>query len=178
MKLFDLIGLQVLYHHRFQVSVALELLHGGIQSDLDRTGMFRELVLKDPACSQLVPDFQHRDLAGKLSQEKTFLDSAVSTTDHHHLLAFVERAVAGGAEMDADADQVLFPGHIEPTITAAGVQQYGGGAVFIACFSGDHLGLAAAVNRGDRLGLENLDIEPLRMDPHLVGEIRARDSFS
>ena len=78
--------------------------------------------------------------------------------------------------MDASAGQVLFPGHVEPTITAAGVQQ-NGGAVFIACFSGDHLGLAAACYRGDRLGLESLDIEPLRMDPHLVGEIRARDSF-
>ena len=79
--------------------------------------------------------------------------------------------------MDAGPDQVFLAGYTQSAVASAGRQQYRPRAVFVPGLGCDHLVIVVGLDLGDRLGRENLHIEPLGMRPHLVGKLSAADAL-
>ena len=65
------------------------------------------LVLQDLAGPEAVAHLQDGNTGGEPGQEQAFLDAAVAAADYEGVLVAVEGAVAGGAEVDAGADEVV-----------------------------------------------------------------------
>ena len=66
-------------------------------------GVGEQALLQDALGAQLVAAVDQGDLGGEVGQEQRLLDRGVAAADHHHLLAAIEEAVAGGAGRDAEA---------------------------------------------------------------------------
>ncbi len=71
-------------------------------------------VLQDPLGAQLGAPVDQRHLRGEVGQEQRLLDGGVAAADHHHLLAPVEEAVAGGAGRDPEALVLLLGLQAQP----------------------------------------------------------------
>src|SRR5438128_845786 len=104
------------------MSVASKLARAGLSQHLD-LGVAAHLVDYDPAGAQLGAARRDRDLAREPGQEEPLLAGRVAAPDHEHLLAAVERTVAGRAEVHARADEVLLARDAEPPVGRAERQQ-------------------------------------------------------
>src|ERR671936_63079 len=71
------------------------------QADLAVGDALHELVLHDLLGAEFVTPVHELDVPRDVGEVKRFLYRGVAAADHHHVLAFVEEAVAGGAGRDA-----------------------------------------------------------------------------
>ena len=73
-----------------------------------------------------------RDLGGEIGEKQRLLDRGIAAADHQHLLAAIEKSIAGGAGGDAIAAEFLLAGQIEPARLRAGRQNQRLGEIDIA----------------------------------------------
>ena len=77
-------------------------------------------VLQNLLGAQAVAPVHQRDLGCEIGQEQRLLDRGIAATDHQHLFAAIEEAVAGGAGGHAVAAEFLLRRQIEPARLRAG----------------------------------------------------------
>ena len=119
-----------------------------------------------------------RDLVDELREEQPLLETAVAAAEHDELVgALVERAVAGRAEVDAGADQVVLAGRAGPPVGRAGRDERGARVVVVAGRGLDVDLLAVAPRSTHRDGLQHLDAVALRLQHDPVGELGAADAL-
>src|SRR5262249_23909253 len=100
--------LDVLEHHRFELSIATEGFDARPVVDVD-VRVVGDLALRELAGSELGAPRDDRDSAREARQKHGILGCAVTTAHDHHLLPAVERAIAGRAEVDAGPDKAVLP---------------------------------------------------------------------
>ena len=124
--------------------------------------MLLDLLDDDLARGELVVARDDRDLLGELRQEDALFAGRVAAADDQHVLAAVEGAVAGGAEVDAGADEVLLAGDAEPAVGRAEREQDRPGAVLRAVGRAhDSDTRPSTLDLDDFLRREDLDAEAL-----------------
>ena len=116
-------------------------------------------------------------LAGKPGQEQSFLKAAVAAADNQYLFTFVEGAVAGGAEVDVEAQQLFFAGHIQAAVTGAAGQENGFGVVLLAAGCCGAPIRTMASQAGNFLRLQNFRVKTARLASQPVGELGAANPF-
>src|SRR6202035_3064497 len=83
-----------------------------------------DLVLKQPGGRELRLAVHDPDPAGKLGEEQSLLERRVAATnDQKFVGAAVKGPVAGGAEVDARADEVVLARDTEPAVRRPGCDQ-------------------------------------------------------
>ena len=65
--------------------------------------MREQPLLQDALGAQLAAAVHKGNLAGMIGEEQRFLDGRIAAADHQHLLAAVEKTIAGGAGGNAEA---------------------------------------------------------------------------
>ena len=172
MNLFSSVAFAVLHHHAGEPAFSQKLVNRSVEAQLHLWVICGFLLQNLTRAKAVAPDEQ-RYFLGEARQEQAFFEGAVAAADDDHLLPLVEWPVAGGAEVNSRADEILFAGHIQPAIARSHGEKQRHRAVLIARL-GDN-GAVAAVRAYfcDRLSRQHLGAESLRVSAHVVGEARA-----
>src|SRR5438132_7194838 len=107
-QLFGGACIQVVHDNRFEFPSAPEFLDDGAVPNVDLR-VVAHVLSSQLTRGQLGIASHDRDVARELREKDGLLGGAVAAADDEHVLATVERPVAGGAEVDTRADEVLFP---------------------------------------------------------------------
>ena len=134
------------------------------------------LLPKYLAGAEPLATLQQCHFAGELCEEQALLNAAVASAHHYHVLLLVEGPVAGRAEVDTGADEVLFARYVQPAVPGSRGEQDGARRVLVAALCPDNLVLPHRLDRGDGLGGQYLHAEALDLGPDPVGELAAADS--
>ena len=134
-------------------------------------------VLEDLAGFEFVASHQQRHAVHKLEQEQAFLGGAVAAANDRHVLSFVKGTVAGGAKVDASADEVILAGDLEATVGGARGQEHGIGAVFVSRLRAQAMIAAFAGTVHDLGGGQGLHPKALRLLLQPLCELTAADAF-
>ena len=115
------------------------------------------------------------DLFGKALQEKDFGEGVVTPAHHGDFLIFKKGAVAGGAEADPMADELVFPRDPQPPI--AGPRGNDNGARRELAIREDHrVRRFAGFQLQDFLAAD-FQAEAFRLLPHPITELEAGNPF-
>jgi hypothetical protein len=145
-ELFGLASRTAAHHNVREVPIAPKFDHLGVEPDVNlRVG--EHLLPGDLAGCQLGAAREDRDLAGEAGQEDGLFDGAVTAADHQDRLIPVERPVAGGAEVDARADEIFLARRAETTVGGAGRHQHSVRPDLPAIGEADDAVLAVGLNR-------------------------------
>src|SRR5262249_36063844 len=98
--------------------LAAKLRRLGVRNHLDLRVLLH-LLDYDAAGAQLFVVGEDRHLACELGQKNALLAGGVAAADDQHLTVAIEGAVAGGAEMDAGADEVILAWYAEAAVSRA-----------------------------------------------------------
>ena len=120
---------------------------------------------------------KHPDLLGELRQVQALLQGRVAAADHHHLVGpLVEGPVAGRAEVDAGADEVVLAGHVKAPVRRAGGHDHGvGGELLARRQRGDQV-IVVVLDGGDRHRGNELHPVAARLGHEPVGQLAAGDA--
>ncbi len=77
-------------------------------------GILEQPILQDLLGAEIVAPVRHRDLGGEVGQEQSLLDRGIAAAHHHHVLAAIEKSVAGGAGRDPVALEPLLRRQLQP----------------------------------------------------------------
>src|SRR5215216_4794919 len=147
------------------------------EQDLHR-GRHHHLVLEQLVGGQPVAPLHDRHLVDELREEQPFLETAVAAAEDEELArALVEGAVAGRAEVDAGADEVVLTRRSCHPVRRAGRDERGACVVMVAGRGLDVDLLSVDRDRAHRDGLEHLHAVALRLLDDPVGELRAADAL-
>ena len=120
---------------------------------------------------------QHPDLPGELGQVQALLQGGVAAADHHDLVGpLVEGPVAGRAEVDAGADEVLLAGHVKALVRRAGSDDHGVGGELLARRQRSDQVIVIAFDAGDRYRRNEFHPVPARLGHEPVGQLAAGDA--
>src|SRR5205823_664361 len=100
-------------HDRLEPILPFELRRRGVRDDLDLR-VLSHLLGDDLTRRQVRVAGDDRHLARELGQEDALLTGRVPSPDHQHVLATVERSVAGRAEVHARAYEAVLARYLQP----------------------------------------------------------------
>ena len=115
-----------------------------------------------------------RDMAGQMRQIERLLDGRIATADHHHILAAIEEAVAGGAGGDAEPLEDLFARDAHPLGLGAGGNDQSIAGVDGSRIAGEAEGTRAQI-RFDDYVVDDLGADMLGLLQHLLHQPGALD---
>ena len=152
--------------------VALDPGDDGVPDEFD-FGLRAGAVLQVGTGAQLVAPVDDRDLGSEARKEQAFLQGAIAAANHGHGLISEECPVAGGADGDAAAPQLLLTGYPQEARAGTGgdddrARLVGGGA------AGEGEGRAVEVDFGD-LVVDDLGPEAFGLALHAHGEVGSGD---
>ena len=116
-------------------------------------------------------------LLANLVRNKPLLEAATAAAHHYQVFPFIERAVTGGAEMDAGSDEVFFTGRFQPPVGRASCQNHCGGAIFFARLDSNRQVRAVPGQGSHLLSAQNLHIKTLGLASQTVCQFSAADGF-
>ena len=148
---------EALFDDRVVQELNLRMSEGALQHDARRAKVLRAV--------------DDGDLGGEASQKDRLLHRGVAAADDGDLLAAGEEAVAGGARADAEANQRLLAGQVEPARAGAGGDDQRAGLDGLLA-DGQLDGTFAEVDRGQVRHLE-LGTEARGLRLHVLDELRA-----
>src|SRR5262245_44420555 len=93
------------------------------------------------------------------------------------MLAPIERAIAGGAEVDTRADQIVFARHAQPLVGRTCGDQHRPRAIFVPIGGGDIMRLLLAAQVGYFLSLQQLNAEAARLCSQSIGKVSTANAF-
>src|SRR5215471_14148370 len=136
----------------------------------------KQALLEDLLAAEHAASMHEKHLISNIGEEDRLLDRGVAAADHDHLLAAIEKAVAGGASRDAITPEALLGGKPEPARFCAGGNDEGVGGVLGMAIAFEPEWMPLEVDLDDVIA-DNFSSDMLRLHPHLVHQPRALDHF-
>src|SRR5579863_9830541 len=160
------------------ILLTLELGDSRVETHLDIRG-FQCLVRRDFIRGECGAAYQNSHLRAEARQERRLFHGTIAATNYRYLAPFIKWAIAGRAEVDARANEVLLTWRTQPLICRTSGKQHGMAAVHMSrvCFNKVIAHIIAHAN--DILRREQFYPIPLRLrdDPlskfgscHTLGE--------